>query len=473
VDLALKAADENGKPASAYFFAAVVDEQALMASQHSEQGPLAFFFLASEFPGGEELDDAEFLISDTPAAHAALDQFLGTHGWRRFAEHDTAPLLARAVEPANAAAAVDRPEVFCRDNSDDLRLKYDAALARACEELRHNADQERQDLQEQKEEHGRAVAAATAALHDYEDLPRNYGRIAAGVVVLLLLAAGGVFLLVGFVRAMCGCRPTVAFASAFTSLLLCLLIYAVNGYVNQPGAEPDEPGRRARVANSELAQLPHPAQAPWDKERRLSGSPPPLVGRFTAVARDAVGAALAPEGRTTSSDVKLAERFMGPGTGGDLGTFKEATGRKKESPEELAKRFTRAPQKANQTYGGGVPPGPAPAMAPAAPSSTPHGTPGAAAKMKSVAKAATAEAKGAKDAGPTVLLLREYSYRQDRAAGNLQDTVLWCPAVFAPDGTAQVGFDLLSHFTTYRVLLYAHSPSGRLGAYQGKIETRK
>jgi hypothetical protein len=70
--------------------------------------------------------------------------------------------------------------------------------------------------------------------------------------------------------------------------------------------------------------------------------------------------------------------------------------------------------------------------------------------------------------------LREYAYRDDSRLGVLSpDTVLWYPALAAADGTARIGFNLSLSPATYRILLYAHSPTGRLGAYRGQIESRK
>jgi hypothetical protein len=482
VDLTLKAVNEKGEPAAACFFAAVVDQQALAPGRHNEQGPPAFFFLTSEIPGGDELEHADFLVSDTPPARTALDLFLGTHGWRRFAEHDAATLLARAGRPANAAA-VDPPAVFRRDNVNDMKARYEAALARAREELLHKADQQRQALQEESDEHTRAVATAAAALREYEELPCRYGRMAAGVVVLLLLAAGGTFLVVGFIRAIRGSRPTVAFGSAFASLLLCLVTYGVNSYLGQPGSETTDLLGRAQLPKRqlELAQLPQLNQAPGDKRGEIPADPSAPVGRFAEVAGEPVGAPPNLESRTTSREAKVADALMGAGTGGGAGAAKEPSAARKEASDDMAKRLNQSPKKGDQPYGGFLPPGGAPAPPPVAPTSAP----GAAPKMKAAGKAAaaqaktdgkptaTAEARGGKDAAPSVLFLRQYSYRQDRAAGNLQDTVLWCPAVVAPDGTAQIAFDLLGHVTAYRVLLYAHSPSGRLGTYQGQIEARK
>ena len=68
----------------------------------------------------------------------------------------------------------------------------------------------------------------------------------------------------------------------------------------------------------------------------------------------------------------------------------------------------------------------------------------------------------------------EYAHvhpRDGAAAGpDLQETVLWSPALRADGGKAQASFDLSDSLTTYRVLVYGHDADGRLGVVQGKLE---
>ena len=52
------------------------------------------------------------------------------------------------------------------------------------------------------------------------------------------------------------------------------------------------------------------------------------------------------------------------------------------------------------------------------------------------------------------------------------DMLLWYPMLPADDGRASVTFDAPYGASTYRVLIYANSPSGRLGFYEGKLEVR-
>ncbi|MBI3412239.1 MAG: zf-HC2 domain-containing protein [Planctomycetes bacterium] len=53
-----------------------------------------------------------------------------------------------------------------------------------------------------------------------------------------------------------------------------------------------------------------------------------------------------------------------------------------------------------------------------------------------------------------------------------QDTLVWHPMLLADDGRASVGFQAPYGASTYRVLIYANSPTGRLGFYEGRFEVR-
>jgi uncharacterized protein YfaS (alpha-2-macroglobulin family) len=75
-------------------------------------------------------------------------------------------------------------------------------------------------------------------------------------------------------------------------------------------------------------------------------------------------------------------------------------------------------------------------------------------------------------AGRDQAITQAYAYRREPARPELPADVLWHPTVELKNGRAQVSFDLPASVTTYRVLLHAHSPSGRLGSAEGKLEVR-
>jgi hypothetical protein len=86
-------------------------------------------------------------------------------------------------------------------------------------------------------------------------------------------------------------------------------------------------------------------------------------------------------------------------------------------------------------------------------------------------------ASGAQLAGG-LLPVQTYAYvypKQFAArAGDFQETVLWYPILEVPaSGTAQLPpFELSDSAASFRVLIYGHSPSGRLGVFNGTLEAQ-
>ena len=87
VELTVHAYDEAGRPKPAVLWAAVVNQSVVaMADEKSDRLLPTHFLLGGEVQNGEELEHADFLLTDHPKAAAGLDLLLGTQGWRRFAE---------------------------------------------------------------------------------------------------------------------------------------------------------------------------------------------------------------------------------------------------------------------------------------------------------------------------------------------------------------------------------------------------
>lgn len=86
VQLELSIRDELDAPVSAALGIAIVDDAVLnLADDKSTRMP-TYFHLLSELDSSEQLEDANFYLSDEPDSAAALDSLLGTQGWRRFTE---------------------------------------------------------------------------------------------------------------------------------------------------------------------------------------------------------------------------------------------------------------------------------------------------------------------------------------------------------------------------------------------------
>lgn len=91
LQLRCTATDERGNPAAAVLWAAAVNSG--VAPGAKDRLLPTHFLLAGEIQSPDELEYADFLLTDHPRAGVALDLLLATQGWRRFAEQ-------RAFAPA-------------------------------------------------------------------------------------------------------------------------------------------------------------------------------------------------------------------------------------------------------------------------------------------------------------------------------------------------------------------------------------
>ncbi|HJS08557.1 MAG TPA: alpha-2-macroglobulin family protein, partial [Pirellulales bacterium] len=153
VALSLLALKETGEPAkSAVFGCAVVDDSLLKLADDDSAATPTHFYLTSEIEKPEDLEKADFYLSDDPQADLTLDLLLGTQGWRRFVEQSLDELQQKSKEagqPAAPSPPVQRllamggaalpPTVL--DNLDKVRAEYDVARAEAEADYRAAAAQ--------------------------------------------------------------------------------------------------------------------------------------------------------------------------------------------------------------------------------------------------------------------------------------------------------------------------------------------
>ncbi|AMV23607.1 hypothetical protein VT84_04295 [Gemmata sp. SH-PL17] len=84
VTCTISATDEKNNPVAAILWAAVVNTGAAPGAK--DRTMPTHFLLAGDVKSPEELEFADFLLTDHKLAGEALDLVLGTQGWRRFAE---------------------------------------------------------------------------------------------------------------------------------------------------------------------------------------------------------------------------------------------------------------------------------------------------------------------------------------------------------------------------------------------------
>lgn len=126
VGLQVETLAEDKRPTPSIVMLAVVDKNILtLADEKTARAMPTHFLLTSEVRKPDELEHADFLLTNHPDAPKALDLLLGTQGWRRFAEQD--PEAFRKKEPAAA------PELLARQGqeiSPEMRSNYEAVARR-------------------------------------------------------------------------------------------------------------------------------------------------------------------------------------------------------------------------------------------------------------------------------------------------------------------------------------------------------
>ncbi len=134
--MSLLVTDENDKPVPAVLGVAVADDALLNLADDRTASMPTHFLLTSEIEKPEDLEHADFFLSDqtkgkTTAAEA-LDLLLGTQGWRRFVGPSRLAAAGRErdIEKlANLAVVGAGQPPLMYDNIEQLRANYKKCLA--------------------------------------------------------------------------------------------------------------------------------------------------------------------------------------------------------------------------------------------------------------------------------------------------------------------------------------------------------
>jgi hypothetical protein len=492
VQLSVKTHNESGGPISAWLLAAVVDARALLpADREAVWGLPADFYLTSELHQPEDLEQADFLLREDGQAHKALDLFLGTHGWRRFVQSAPGKVLGDASRAVMLAE--EQTPVLNYDNRPQAEKRLAESLGLAQDRLLADVRSRRLRLQEERAAHetsaglvaqefGNAEQTLRGATRDLEDYRAQAGqalRSAAGLLVLFLCGLGGLFLILGFVR-LARRRPTTNYlATAFTSLLLCLVLaYALTHGAGAVGHKAPGPAGEADSPLAWHAAPELPALGKLDRgPGKESKEAPVVVFALRAAKADekSTGAKAdmmkAKESTGAKADMaKASDVPLGFGLSRRLEDRARAPfDLKKTVPtEELKKRMAQATTSQ--------------AKDPASVILEYHLKPEHTDLVPGVPSAKGGGAEGATYGGTYAFadsffrrqLVREYAHQHVKGGVDSQETVLWHPALLAENGSITLpSFDLSDNATTYRVLLYGHTTDGRLGVYQGWLEAKK
>jgi alpha-2-macroglobulin-like protein len=497
VDLTARVKTAAGKPTPGWLLAAVVDQNALQA--RALRGPAQTASSPSRAARIlTDLEEAELLLTGVAQSREALDLFLGTHVEGRFAPPGRPGGAGLDAKEALARAREGVPAVLLADNGRKEVEDYQHALAERQEERRRQAERERDRLEADRPARVEEARLAALELSRYESEWRGYLQAGAVSVLGALFAVSAVFLTVGLGRLLRGGRssaPAFAFASVGLVLCACLMLLLPGGLF--PGGETPGGGRDAAQAAKrwDLPDLQRgPGQGPRQGREARPGELYALAGpdqareeKALAEGEKAKGGALGASDRSelrTPNAAKGDSEFARHGEAkskGKAALGKQTTGPSKEYAlryRELAQvRRDQPPQPAVSapTKGGGK--GGAKIARPVAPGFHPGGMSGGGFGGQDKASGDKKEGDKKKfEKGPGnpvgggVFVLRPYAHQHVPGTLEYQDTVFWHPALFAADGTARLQFDLSSASTTYRLLLFGHDGSGRLGAFHGKLQ---
>jgi hypothetical protein len=453
--LGIEARDENGAPSPATIFGLVVERR---AAPQGQPGLPAYFHLLAET--GENLDNADLILSQLPslatpldllstagalsraletahelhAAHA-LDLYLGTQGWRTFVKQEP-PIIAQGKGDGGKGEAragdmgrADAPVLFRKES----RQEYKVAVERAVDALRQPVEQEVQRLTAESEECRRAGQAAVLALADFEARMQRTLRLGLGIAVVALLGVGCLFLAIGLIRlARQHAAPRPALGFALAAVFSALVLYGVVGRRLEPGEPRAGPDIFALMeSQGAAAKLPN-RQAGQEAAR---GAPDSLLFAASAVRPD--GAPKATNIRPLRAESLAVADTVAPPSGGDRGARDQVL----LSPQ-LLDRFSEAEELAQLAD-----------------------------KKSDQPKKGAADPSTRLSEAPA--FARKFAHNTDSRQRDAQDTVLWMPNLTLPEaGAASVSFGLSGVPATYQILLYANSPSGRLGFYRGTLQAR-
>jgi hypothetical protein len=499
--LALAAMNEKGERVPAILLVAVTDLSVItLADEKTARSMPTHFFLTTEVRRPEDLEYADFLLSDHPKAKPALDLLLGTQGWRRFAEQKKEEFRQKHQEDADrllvlegqltpqdrqlkmrTAADAEKEQVRAAfksklDKSTDAYIEAELALKNAQEAQSAFQAQTAPVLREAIAQAKTTFEMEADRLQQRDENLRNLRGLA-----LLLLATGLVFavvmgIAVGAIRGLPGAVPYFAVGTACTVLVVGLVaLLAMSPYQARPlatmGAEEPklaehqvaQAREEADKAREMMAQAAAPQRGGPGGDGRF-GVPPPLP----IVAKGAVNAGglagrPAP-GHAANRDRFMLEKAEAEAKGGAKMDLREAGANLGMDGAAKAPLFAKLI-------------GPVGVRGPARrQEQLEHRRLGGLKDAQMARQKKRLPDDGLFDEGledrdevPAPLLVREFAHRRATTPSGVRsdfaETLYWHPVLVLPeDGPTQVSFDLGDSVTRFQVAVAAHTLDGRLGA---------
>jgi hypothetical protein len=491
VKLSVRALDNQEQAIPAVLLVKVVDQSILkLADEKTARTMPTQFYLGTEVRKAEDLEYADFLLTDHPKAAAALDLLLGTQGWRRFAEQD--PDKFRQAQPQDAerllvasgqsappagdplAVALKRVDERFAPEYVDLQARLganEAAVGRqksAPPQLGHFAEtiaSTRADLH-----------AAELRLQDFTDWLRNPAvRAVLALSLLAGLLAIGVALLRTHDRRVRAYLMTGGVVLAFIGIGTIVGVFC-SEIAERTAAKYSSDFERGDVAFAPLAQLQinSPQEQPAGprmgngalklaEERRAGVENADNFSGFADRDGKALRLGLERFGRDKAAvkeDLNAAR--MDPATPdglhelarvadqGQLGQMKRARafggrGVQLRALHDDARLMRREEELRREGQFGLI-----------------------------VQRRLQRVVAGPQSLPP--LMVREYAHRHENSADKVRrdftETVYWHPALVLVNGQGEASFDLPDSTTTFEVQASAHTLDGRLAAARAEVVSR-
>jgi anti-sigma factor RsiW len=494
--LTLRATDEKGQPAQAVVLVAVVDKSVItMADEKTARTMPTHFYLTSEVRKPEELEHADFLLTDHPKAKEALDLLLGTQGWRRFAEQD--PAKFRNAHPEEAARLLvsigqngTKTTDFLKEGLERIDKDYQAAAVR----LGHERDEAAAEVQkfQASADYAQALARLDGFERSFEKLRTQTLPLAAAAVLLALFVT-----LVVLIFRTSAVRSIPLYVGAATcAVLLVVVLFSQVGTKNGPAGgqpqvamKPERPPMAFAAAPKGEARdfaeaAPPMPPAPRMEEDKPAAAPPPMEapGAKMPVALAPVPPAMAPRRGAGGPPMNMKPMAIkgqaGAGQGMPMNRAqalgkrqnlllqpmfedekaKQADGMDLRQRMGLAKdRFAKEQVEKKELQQRQL-----------------RDMGGLAVHERFVA-GGIAAAKPAPPPQPFVV--REYAHvRQPGATpdqrSDFTETLCWQPVLVLPDGKGEVSFGLSDSVTTFEVAAMGHTLDGRIGSVTATLASR-
>lgn len=446
----VSAVAENGKPAKAWILASVVDER----FQSKPRSLSAHFLLMNEIRTGPDLDNAQIILHDSPESVQVLERFLGTHGWRRYV-----PAREQTIVAAGKDAPLATALVFSRASMplETLQKRYQDKIDQALTPIRQGALEEQARLESERERLASAVNILAEQLYNFETQVQLWIRLGLGMVLALLLLVSLMLMSVGAYRILRAHKTaTPAFGSAFACLAACLGILFGGAFLG-------------RLDNADLANVAQVGPFPKDAlfraglEKLLAQGP-----QVREVHEQTPTGAFALRAERKEAEQQVA--LDGPDKKLDEAKKKEWA---KAFQNELVMNFARdrgesaALAKRRNMAAENIDLQNRFEQARAALAAAPGPEHKAAKITPAPAKPDAPPTKAGIDRGGA----RQLEYPFQNGPNSIGDTLLWHPTLFLANGSAEVRFDIApGQATTYRVLLLGHSPTGRFGFYETRLD---